>query len=241
LLESELFGYRAGAFTGALRDKKGLIEVAGGGTLFLDEIGEMPLDLQVKLLRVLETSEFMKVGDTRASLADVRIISATNRSLQNEVELGKFREDLYYRLNVFCIEIPPLRDRKKDIPILANYFMQLFAGKMNKNMLSIDKDCLDYFQQYSWKGNIRELKNAIERAVIMAGGDMIKKEHLPIEMQFSFALSKRPAGNFELVSAEKNHIRQVLGYTRGNKAAAARLLKVALTTLYRKIRDYDLS
>ena len=241
LLESELFGYRAGAFTGALRDKKGLIEAAGGGTLFLDEIGEMPIDLQVKLLRVLESNEYMKIGDTKTSIANVRIISATNRSLQKEAELGRFREDLYYRLNVFCIDIPPLRDRKKDIPILANYFMHLFAGKMNKTMASIDKDCLDYFQQYTWKGNIRELKNAVERAVIMANGDEIKKEHLPVTMQFSHPVNKRQPGNFELESAEKMHIQHVLDYTRGNKAAAARLMKVALTTLYRKMKEYGLS
>ena len=239
LLESELFGYRAGAFTGATKDKKGLIEVAAGGTLFLDEIGEMPLELQVKLLRVLETNEFMKVGDTQTSTANVRVISATNRSLQSEVEEKRFREDLYYRLNVFCIEIPPLRDRKADIPVLAHYFMQLFAGKMNKNIVGISEDCLDYFQRYSWKGNIRELKNTIERAVIMTEETAIKKEHLANEMQL-LPLQKKTPGVFELENAEKNHIQQVLDYTKGNKAAAARLMRVALTTLYRKMKQYGL-
>jgi len=240
LLESELFGYRAGAFTGAVKDKKGLIEEAAGGTLFLDEIGEMPPDLQVKLLRVLETNEYMKVGDTSTRLADVRIISATNRSLHKEVEEGKFREDLYYRLNVFCIEIPPLRERKKDIPILANYFIKRFAGKMNKNIAAISNDCLDYLQQYHWKGNIRELKNVIERAVIMVEGNEIRKEHLGTKIQFLPPLSNKQPCAFELENAEKKHIQQVIVYTKGNKAAAARLMKVALTTLYRKMKHYDL-
>ncbi len=240
LLESELFGYKAGAFTGAAKDKQGLIEAAAGGTLFLDEIGEMPLDLQVKLLRVLETSEYFKLGDPRPLSANVRIVSATNRSLQREVEWGRFREDLFYRLNVFSIHIPALRERKPDIPILADYFMKLFAGKMNKGIDSIDKECIDYLRQHEWLGNIRELKNAIERAVIMTNDPIIKKEDLPLEMRQQPLLKKNIADNFELETAEKNHIQWVLEYTNGNRAKAARLMKVALTTLYRKMKQYQL-
>jgi DNA-binding NtrC family response regulator len=240
LLESELFGYKAGAFTGAAKDKQGLIEAAAGGTLFLDEIGEMPLDLQVKLLRVLESNEYFKLGDTRPLTANVRIVSATNRNLQREVECGRFREDLFYRLNVFSINIPALRDRKLDIPILADYFMKLFAGKMNKAIDSIDKDCIEYLRQHAWQGNIRELKNAIERAVIMTSSNLITKEDLPLEMRQSLFVKKNDAGNFELETAEKNHIQWVLECTNGNRAKAARLMKVALTTLYRKMKQYHL-
>src|ERR1700761_1399226 len=159
LLESELFGHKAGAFTGAAKDKKGLIEEANQGTLFLDEIGEMHIDLQAKLLRVLETNEFIKVGDIRATRVDVRIIAATNRDLQQEVANGGFREDLFYRLNVFTISLPSLRDRKKDIPLIAEYYLRFFNRKSNKRIDSMSAPFLEHLQNHEWKGNIRELQN----------------------------------------------------------------------------------
>ncbi|HWK03895.1 MAG TPA: sigma-54 dependent transcriptional regulator [Puia sp.] len=240
LLESELFGHKAGAFTGAVRDKKGLIEEASGGTLFLDEIGEMHGDLQAKLLRVLETSQFFKVGDTQPTTANVRIISATNRNLQAEVMEGKFREDLFYRLNVFTIEIPPLRDRRKDIPLLAKYFMKLFADKMNKSIGEMGKDFLNALERQPWKGNIRELKNIIERAVILADGTELTTASLPLELQNeSYKLQALSA--FDLASVEKLHIQRVLNYTHGNKVEAAKLLNIGLTTVYRKMEEYGLN
>lgn len=243
LLESELFGYRAGAFTSAVKDKKGLIEEANNGTLFLDEIGEMHIDLQSKLLRVLETSEFIKVGDTKTTRVNVRIIAATNRHLQEEVDAGKFREDLYYRLNVFIISLPALRDRKKDIPALANYFMQVVARKSNQRVTSMSTAFIEQLEHHVWKGNIRELKNIIERSVIMSDGPELQRADLPLELQ------QQPApganGNtlsaFSLASMEKLHIQRVLNHTHGNKTEAARLLDIGLTTLYRKIEEYKLS
>ena len=240
LLESELFGHKAGAFTGAMKDKRGLIEEANHGTLFLDEIGEMPMELQAKLLRVLETRQFFKVGSTVPTETDVRIISATNRSLQKEVAEGKFREDLFYRLNVFSIEIPPLRDRKKDIPMLADHFMRLFAVKMNKKMEGMDRDFLQILERRPWKGNIRELRNVIERAVILAEGNELMRENLPLEFQVETDLVQ-PMSAFDLASVEKLHIQRVLNYTKGNKGEAARLLNIGLTTVYRKIEEYGLA
>ena len=178
LLESEIFGHKAGAFTGAIKDKKGLIEEASTGTLFLDEVGEMHIDLQAKLLRVLETNEFIKVGYTKPTKVDVRIIAATNRDLQQEVKEGKFRKDLFYRINVFTILLPALRDRKKDISVLAGYFLQLFAQKINAHLDRMSKDFTERLQQHDWKGNIRELKNVIERAVILSGGNEIGRAHV---------------------------------------------------------------
>jgi two-component system NtrC family response regulator len=240
LLESELFGHKAGAFTGAMKDKRGLIEEANHGTLFLDEIGEMPAELQAKLLRVLETRQFFKVGSTVPTETDVRIISATNRSLQKKVTEGKFREDLFYRLNVFSIEIPPLRDRKKDIPMLADHFMKLFAVKMNKKMDGMDKEFLQILEGRPWKGNIRELRNVIERAVIVAEGHELTRESLPLEFQMEKD-QWQPMSGFDLASVEKLHIQRVLNYTKGNKGEAARLLNIGLTTVYRKIEEFGLA
>jgi two-component system, NtrC family, response regulator len=239
LLESELFGHKAGAFTGAMKDKRGLIEEAGGGTLFLDEIGEMPVALQAKLLRVLETKQFYKVGSTSPTEADVRIISATNRHLQAEVEEGKFREDLFYRLNVFTIEIPPLRDRKKDIPMLAAHFVKMFAAKMNKSRLAMSKEFVQLLERQPWKGNIRELRNVIERAVILTDGPELGAESLPLEFRQE-APVWMPMSAFDLSSVEKLHIQRVLNYTKGNKVEAAKLLNIGLTTVYRKMEEYGL-
>ena len=241
LLESELFGYRAGAFTSAVKDKKGLIEEANNGTLFLDEIGEMHIDLQSKLLRVLETSEFIKVGDTKPTRVNVRIIAATNRHLQEEVKEGRFREDLYYRLNVFTISLPALRDRKKDIPALAIYFMQVFARKSNQRITGMSAEFLEQMERHAWKGNIRELKNIMERAVIMSDGPELQVSDLPLELQQApDAGAGATLSAFSLASMEKLHIQRVLNHTHGNKTEAAKLLDIGLTTLYRKIEEYKL-
>ena len=240
LLESELFGHKAGAFTGAVRDKKGLIEEANEGTLFLDEIGEMHMDLQTKLLRVLETSQFFKVGATLASHSNVRVLSATNRNLREEVEAGRFREDLFYRLNVFSIEIPPLRERRKDIPLLACYFMKLFAQKMNKNVEGMSREFMAALDRQPWKGNIRELKNVIERAVILAESRELSADSLPLELQTQHSKIQGLSA-FDLASVEKLHILRVLNYTQGNKVEAAKLLNIGLTTVYRKMEEYGLN
>jgi two-component system, NtrC family, response regulator len=241
ILESELFGHKTGAFTGATRDKKGLIEEADLGTLFLDEIGEMPIDLQAKLLRVLETGEFIKVGDTRSTRVNVRIIAATNRDLQQEAAAGQFREDLFYRLNVFTITLPSLRDRKKDIPLLAEYYLHFFAKKGNKRIDSISPEFLEHLQHHDWKGNIRELKNIIERAVILSDGPALTIDNLPAELQVVSTHANGPLSAFDLASVEKLHIQRVLNHTKGNKTEAARLLNIGLTTLYRKIEEYRIA
>lgn len=238
LLESEIFGHKSGAFTGALKDKKGLIEEANGGTLLLDEIGEMHFDLQSKLLRVLETSEFIKVGDTKQTKVDVRFIAATNRNLKQQINEGKFREDLFYRLNTFTIELPPLRDRRSDIPLLANYYLSFFNGKSNKKILGFTREAAILLQQSEWKGNVRELKNTIERAVILEDGEQISKESLPYELQSSLTGSENI---YDLTVIEKQHIRKVLQHTNGNKTETARLLNIGLTTLYRKLEEYHIS
>ena len=239
ILESEIFGHKAGAFTGANKDKKGLIEEANNGTLFLDEIGEMHIDLQSKLLRVLETNEFIKVGDTKSTKVNVRIIAATNRDLQDDVKEGKFREDLFYRLNVFAIVLPPLRDRKTDVPVLANHFIKLFAQKMNKPINGMTSDFRDHLSDHEWKGNIRELKNIIERAVILTESSELGFNCLPVELQTP-VLKQGTLSAFDLSSVEKLHIQRVLNHTKGNKTEAARLLNIGLTTLYRKIEEFHL-
>lgn len=238
LLESELFGHKAGAFTGAIKDKKGLFEEANGGTLFLDEIGEMPAELQAKLLRVLESGEFIKVGDSKTIKVNVRIIAATNRDLQKEMETGHFRSDLFYRLSVFQITLPPLRERIKDIPVLANYFASVFAAKTNKPVPVLQKEFLEALQHYNWPGNIRELKNIIERSVILNDEEQLTIKNLPVELLSANPQSLHSA--FELAGAEKLHIQKVLNYTKRNKTEAARLMGIGLTTLYRKIEEYKI-
>ncbi len=244
LLESEMFGHKAGAFTGAIKDTKGLFEEADGGTIFLDEIGEMSLELQAKLLRVIETGEFIKVGESKTTKVNVRIITATNRNLQKEIETGHFRNDLYYRLSVFLINLPPLRDRINDIEDLAGYFAGRFAEKTNKKITSVSADFIEALKLHNWPGNIRELKNVIERSVIMADGDQLTVESLPFELkQLSppFSSNGKQLSAFDLASAEKIHIQKVLNYTNGNKTEAAKLLNIALTTLYRKLEEYRIS
>jgi two-component system, NtrC family, response regulator len=240
LLESEIFGHKAGAFTSASKDKRGLIEEANDGTLFLDEIGEMHVDLQSKLLRVLETNEFIKVGDTKPTQVNVRIIAATNRVLQEEVNEGKFRDDLYYRLNTFTIQLPALRQRMQDIPILAKHFMQIYAQKSNSKVTRMSKDFLDHLQHHEWRGNIRELKNVLERAVILENDTEITVSSLPLELQTLTVPTKGALSAFDLASVEKLHIQRVLNHTKGNKTEAAKLLNIGLTTLYRKIDEFGL-
>lgn len=236
LLESELFGYKAGAFTGANKDKKGLLEEANGGTLLLDEIGEMNLDLQAKLLRVLESQTFIKVGDTQTQQVNVRILAATNKDLKADALSGKFRSDLYYRLSVFTITLPPLRERKADIPALAIHYLKEFANKVNRSAPKMDDKILSILSVHSWKGNIRELKNVIERLVILSDGDVLSTAALPPEF-FEFI----PIENdYNLQQIEKQHIQKVLIHTKGNKTETSRLLGIGLTTLYRKIEEYQI-
>lgn len=241
LLESEIFGHKAGAFTGALKDKKGLFEEANHGTIFLDEIGEMAYGLQAKLLRVLETGEYIKVGDTKPTKIDVRIVSATNRNLKEEIANSNFREDLYFRLSVFHLHLPPLRERREDIPELATAFLKFFAAKMGKQVKGFAADCQAWMQSYAWPGNVRELRNVIERALIICD-DYITLDDMPLDFRSSTLSGSAADGDdFELAEAEHRHIQRVLQYTKGNKAEAARLLKIGLTTLYRKIEEYGIN
>lgn len=236
LMESELFGYLSGAFTGALKDKKGLIEEADGGTIFLDEIGELNLDLQAKLLRVLENQTFIKVGATQTSKVNVRIIAATNRDLKQEAEKGNFRPDLYYRLSVFAIELPALALRKEDISPIAMHYLQEFTAKVNKPTFTVDQEFMNLITNHHWKGNIRELKNIMERVVILADDNHINASLLPLE----FHNEDHSYDPFNMQALEKQHIYKVLNYAKGNKAETARLLGIGLTTLYRKLEEYQI-
>lgn len=241
LLESELFGHKVGSFTGAVKDKKGLFEEANGGTIFLDEMGELDMELQAKLLRVLESQQFLKVGDTKPTQVNVRILAATNRNLQAEIEHNHFRSDLYYRLSVFQITLPALRERKKDIGLLAEYFMQYFASKVKKQVNKLSDAFVEKLEAYSWPGNIRELKNVIERAVILCDGNELDETLLPYEMQhLQNARPNNSLSAFDLSSVEKLHIQRVLNHAHGNRAEAARLLNIGIATLYRKLKEYGL-
>lgn len=241
LLESEMFGHKAGAFTGATKDQKGFFEEANNGTIFLDEIGEMSLELQAKLLRVLETGEFIRVGDTKPTKINVRIIAATHRDLQKEIEHEHFREDLYYRISTFQIHLPPLRERVIDIETLANHFINISSTRTNKKIRLVAPDFYEAQKQHHWKGNIRELKNVIERTIILCD-DELTVDQLPIELQKADNANTKgkTLSAFELASAEKLHIQKVLNYANGNKTKTAKLLGIALTTLYRKIEEYNL-
>lgn len=240
ILESELFGHKLGAFTGAVKDKKGFIEEANGGTLFLDEIGEMPLELQAKLLRVLETNEYIQIGDTTPKKSNFRLIAATNRDLKAESDEHRFRSDLYFRLNIFEIKIPPLRERVKDIAPLTNYFVEQFSINGNKKTIGIDPDFLHKLETYHWPGNVRELKNVIERSVILGNDDVLTQDVLPYEIQHQISHANKTLSAFSMQSVEKLHIQKVLNYTKGNKAEAARLLEIGIATLYRKLDEYNI-
>jgi DNA-binding NtrC family response regulator len=241
LLESEFFGHLAGAFTGAVKDRKGLLAEANNGTIFLDEIGELATDLQVKLLRVIETGEYIRIGDNKPVKTDVRIIAATNRNLQMEIEKGNFREDLFYRISVFQIRLPALKERIIDIEPLAYHFLHLFAAKSRKKIERISPECINKLEQHKWNGNTRELRNVLERCVILADGNEITSDLLPFEIQNTSESGSggRPSYAIDLDSVEKEHIRRVLEYTNGNKTKAAVLLGIALTTLYRKLSAYN--
>lgn len=242
LLESEMFGHRAGSFTGALKDKKGLFEEANNGTIFLDEMGEMAFELQAKLLRILETGEYIKIGDTKPTRVNVRIIAATNRNLPEEIAAGRFREDLFYRLSVFQVHLPSLRERTGDIRILAEAFVRSFSEKLSHPVTGMSPAYLAALCQQMWKGNIRELRNVIERSLIVCDGECLEVCDLPLEIQNCHYEQSDEAvpGSFELSAMERRHIARVLEYTKGNKTEAARLLKIGLTTLYRKIEEYKL-
>ena len=243
LLESEMFGHKAGSFTGALKDKKGLFEEANNGTIFLDEIGEMAFELQAKLLRILETGEYIKIGDTKPTRVNVRIIAATNRNLSQEIVAGRFREDLFYRLSVFQIHLPPLRERAGDIRLLAKAFIKSFAEQLARPVVEIAPAFLEALDSQPWKGNIRELRNVIERSMIVCESGYLDIADMPFDIQkehYEHSNDSSP-GSFELSAMERRHIARVLEYTKGNKTEAARLLKIGLTTLYRKIEEYKIS
>lgn len=243
LIESELFGHEKGAFTGAINNKIGKFQQANNGTIFLDEVGELPLSMQVKFLRVLEERKIEKVGSLESIDVDIRIIAATNRDLKREVEEGKFRDDLYYRLNVINLEIPLLKERKEDIPLLASKFLDEYSKEYNKNLKLIDMEALDILINYSWPGNVRELKNIIERSVVVASIDdeVLKKEYLPVEiMEGSLEEDENLEEGLTLKEYEKVIIHNTLKKNGGNKAKTAEELGIRRQTLYNKIKEYDM-
>lgn len=243
LLESELFGHVKGAFTDAVSETRGKFEIAGKGTLFLDEIGDISPNLQSKLLRVIETRDFMKVGGEKILKTEARIIAATNQNLKELVSQGKFREDLYYRLKVVEITLPPLRDRREDIPELVAYLLEKINRELKKNVRKVPPEVMDYLVNQPWKGNVRELENALTRAVILAKGDVILKEHLPFEPAPQAQSQDRFQQPRELVplwEIEKRYIQYVLEATRGSKTRACQILEISRPTLDKKIKDYDL-
>jgi len=246
LLESELFGHVKGAFTDATRNKKGLFEEAHGGTLFLDEIGELPKLLQVKLLRVIQDSEIRRVGDTKTSLVDVRIIAATVKDLGREVARNSFREDLFYRLNVIPIHVPPLRERREDIALLVQHFLEKYNQEMHRNIQKVAPEAMSALLDYAWMGNVRELENTIERAVVLSESEVLQPEHLPERVQES-----RRGGNQQQVeselsikqatrSLERKLITKVLEKTGGNRTHASRILEISHRTLLYKIEEYGI-
>lgn len=242
LLESELFGHVKGSFTGAVKDKEGLFVAASGGTFFLDEVGEMAPSTQVKLLRVLQQREVIPVGSTDPIPVDVRLIAATNRNLERDIEEGRFRRDLYYRLNVISLELPPLRDRAEDIPLLAEHFLSRQAGE-DEDPRKLSPKALQVLQEYHWPGNVRELENVIERAVVLTAGPTIKPDALPDRLHETPSeplVQERPPANPALEIIERAYIEHVLRAEGGNKTRAAEVLGIDPSTLYRKIKRYDL-
>jgi len=240
LLESELFGYKKGAFTDAKSDKKGLIFEANEGTLFLDEITEMPLTLQAKLLRVIEEREVRPLGDTNSYPIDVRIVSTSNRDIGSSIQQGRFREDLYYRLKVIDIEMPPLRERREDIPILVQHFIHKFIKGLKKCVSGVSKDALKLLVSYSWPGNVRELENIIQRAITLSQHEVILPDDLPasiIQKTDEKLFEKAMEEKFTLDQLEKEYVKRVLIETRGNKSKAAERLGLDRKTLYRKLEE----
>ena len=260
LVESELFGHAKGAFTGATSERRGLIEAADRGTLFLDEIGDMPPQSQVKLLRVLENGEVRRVGDDAARRVDVRVVAATHRDLFAEIAAGRFREDLYYRLNVVQIELPPLRERREDVGLLASYFLDRASKREARTGLSFSTETAALLERYEFPGNVRELENAVDHAVAVAEGPVIQPEDLPTAIRSPRLLPRATDGvpersgvaaasaapepsrdEWSLAEVEKEHIRRVLARHHGNATYAARQLGISRTTLWRKLREYGLS
>ncbi len=238
MLESELFGHERGAFTGAHAQKPGLLEAADSGNLFLDEVGELPGPMQVKLLRAIETGAFFRVGGTREVRVKVRIISATNKDLEAEVAAGRVRQDLYFRLNMFSITLPALRERREDIPLLAAHFLQTGAAAGPK---VISPACLSLLQRHAWPGNVRELKHVIHRALILAPGDVIEPDDLPQDLRPQAVAGGRPAPAQSLEAMEREHIQRVLRQVSGHRGRAAEILGVSPKTLYRKLLAYKLN
>ncbi|MHB2148003.1 sigma-54-dependent transcriptional regulator [Calditrichota bacterium LG25] len=240
LLESELFGYIKGAFTGAVKNKSGLIEVVNSGTLFLDEIGDVSPEFQTKLLRFLESGEYRPLGSTHTYKSDVRIIAATNRDLKELMKQGKFREDLFYRLNVFNIHLLPLRERPEDIPVLVEHFLSKSCFALKKCVKKCSPQAMKILQDYSWPGNVRELENVLERAVILCDGNQIKEDDLPGDIKNLAPAPLLSDSNLKLEEVERQHILRVLQETNGNKTRAARLLGISKKSLYFKLRKYHL-
>jgi len=239
LIESELFGHTKGAFTGAHADKEGLVQHAAGGSLMLDEIAEMSLSAQVRLLRVLQNGEFARVGGNEIVKTDVRVIAASNVDLEEAVREGRFRRDLFYRLNVYPIKLPPLRERIEDIPLLATHFLEIYKKRSNKNITGITKKALEWLRRFEWPGNVRELENAMERAAIIAQGRMITVDDLPHAVrgaEGSKTIEVEVGATIE--EAEKRMILQTLAYTRGDRSRAAQILGIGRKTLYRKLQKY---
>lgn len=246
LLESELFGHEKGAFTGADKKREGRFVSANKGTLFLDEIGEMPITMQPKLLRAIQEGEIQPIGSDKIVKVDVRIIAATNRNLEEEIEKGNFREDLYYRLNVVNLHIPPLRERVEDIPILAKHFLNIYGPKNKKEIKGISPQAMDLLLKYNWPGNVRELENAIEHAVVLCTGDYITEKELPLRIRKQSEQIKekkdieKPSLDASLEELEKKAIIAALKKANGNKSEAARLLKITRRTLYLKMQKYGI-
>jgi len=237
LLESELFGHEKGAFTGALYRRKGKLEMSDGGTLFLDEVGTISPKTQIDLLRVLETKEFNRLGGNNPIRVEFRVVSATNQNLEQLVEQGDFREDLYYRLNVFTISIPPLRERREDIPLLAQHFLEKYARQMNRAFTEFDSSAMELMVRYPWPGNVRELANAVERALVVGKAPVVVEEDLPLQLNDAASL---PAGD-SLAEVEQVHVERILEQTEWNVSQAAKILGVDRATLYNKIKKYGLS
>jgi len=241
LLESQLFGHVRGAFTGAVNHQKGILEAANFGTLFLDEVGDMSPAIQAKLLRVLQEGDFIPVGDTKGRTVDIRFLAATNKDLEEEVRQKRFREDLYFRLNVISLYLPPLRERPEDIELLARHFLKRYAARIKREITDLTPEALQLLKSYSWPGNIRELENAIERAVILTRGKSITAETLPVWRSAQASEPKQAGGRLvSLETVEREHIKHVLKAAGNNKSRTAKILDIARRTLDRKIEEYGL-
>ncbi len=241
LLESELFGHEKGAFTGAVSKRRGKFELAHQGTLFLDEIGDMSFEAQAKILRIIEEGRFEPIGSEKTIEVDNRIVAATNRNLVKEVEERRFRQDLYYRLNEFAVSLPPLREKKEDIPLLINHFIKEFNKELNKKVEGVSDVALNYLEKHNWPGNVRELRSVIKRAMVLIDGDVIWLEHLPFEIHLRSEEASKEEGEFlSLKENEKRHLSWILTRTKWNKTKAASLLAISRHRLDRKINLYNL-